>query len=75
MKYRTAFGDEVDVRVGDTVYVDEGDSVGCREFSGVVMATTKTVTVQPKSGVAVRVRPSEVVDLAVIHEGQLGRQS
>lgn len=63
MLYTDAFGESVDVNVGDEVYVDEGDSVGCTEFQGVVSAVTSD-GVTLASGQ--KFHPSAVCDVEVL---------
>lgn len=65
--YRTAFGDDVGVCLGDMLYVDEGDSYGQREYSGVVTRTGgDTVTLRRENGEVITFRPDSVADLAVV---------
>jgi hypothetical protein len=65
MRYTTAFGDTVEVSTGDRVYVDEGDSVGDREFTGSVIETAEDSFRIRTQGGTVTVRPQTVMDVTV----------
>ena len=69
MKYLTNEGDPIEIQVGDEVYVDEGDSHGQIEFSGVVTGTyAKYFAVKPNDLTGVlnrRVIPPMVVDIQI----------
>jgi len=82
MRYETGFGDRIDVERGDTVYVDEGDSYGAREFTGVAIATRiDTITVRvidgnvnsdPAEGDVITLHPDTVADMEVWAHGEVG---
>jgi hypothetical protein len=68
MKYITAFGDEIEVTEGEAVYVDEGDSIGNREFTGTVTATFPDrflVRLRSQAGLAI-VNPAATADIEVL---------
>ena len=75
--YTTGLGEQITVVMGDVLYVDEGDSVGDREFSGVVIAlgedritlrvtATNVITRDPAGGNAETITPSQTADIEVI---------
>jgi hypothetical protein len=51
------------MKAGDSVYVDEGDSQGAREYTGTIDAINPdgTIRVQPSSG-CIRVAQPHMVD-------------
>lgn len=65
---RGADGAEIDVRVGDEVYIDEGDSIGSREYRGLVTMVSEIDNSLKVVGGPVT-HADEVADVQVVARG------